>query len=83
MVQRFKSACTYTSIRTAGPSTINRPHELLTTPPPYQRSEGMPHIGPSASLCRCAIHSGSNSESWAFEAAESVGVAGLHTRFCT
>src|SRR5919112_2232645 len=37
---RFKSACMHIRVRTAGPSTINRPHELLATLPWYQCPEG-------------------------------------------
>jgi hypothetical protein len=34
MRQRLKWACMHIHVRTAGPSAINRPHELLPTPPP-------------------------------------------------
>jgi hypothetical protein len=41
-----------------------------TPPPASERPEGVPRMGQSASLCRCAIYSGSRSGPWVLEAAE-------------
>jgi hypothetical protein len=53
-----------------------------TPPPASERPEGVPRMGQSASLCRCAIYSGSRSGPWVLEAAKSVGVPWPYARFC-
>src|SRR5215207_11134768 len=53
-----------------------------TPPPASERPEGVPRMGQSASLCRCAIDSGSRSGPWVLEAAKSVGVPWPYARFC-
>jgi hypothetical protein len=49
MSQRLKSACTHIYVRTALPQIIDRPHELLPTPPPrdphQERERPDEHVG--------------------------------------
>ena len=49
-------------------------------PSPHQRPDGVPHIGPSDSGCRCSIYSGPTSGPWVLEGAEFVGVPGPYAQ---
>src|SRR5919112_4945242 len=60
MGQRFKSACMHIEVWTARSHLTDRPHELLTTPPPphSRYPDEMTRMRLSASLCTRATYSG-------------------------
>jgi hypothetical protein len=75
MLRAVETAPTHSEVRAAVPRIMHRSHELLLPLPPYQRSEEVPRMRPSASLCWCAIYSRQRSGPWVFEVDDSVGVS--------
>lgn len=71
MGQRFKSACTHTRPRTAGPLAIDRGRELLLLPHRHWPNDELTCGSPSASLCGHATYGGRSTSAWALKAADS------------
>jgi hypothetical protein len=60
VLRAFKTAPMHTPVRPTAPLVANRGANSCY-PSPASESEGVPCIGPSASLWRCAIYSGPRS----------------------